>query len=130
MAQPVKRPTSAQVSISWFVGSSSVSGSVLTARSLQPASDSVSPSLFAPPPLVLSLSLSQRNVKTIIIINKSNVSQGWSHSNLAAKSPLQICSCDSCHQILVTRELWEQDAMIGNDSGKGGCKADQAREVS
>ena len=48
-AQSVKPPTSAQVTISRFVGSSPASGSVLTARSLEPASDSV--------PLSLSLSL-------------------------------------------------------------------------
>ena len=58
VAQSVKRPTSAQVMISWFVGLSPVLGSVLTAQSLEPASDSVSPSLSAPPPLVLSFSLS------------------------------------------------------------------------
>ena len=34
MAQSVKRPTSAQVVISWFVSSSPVPGSVLTAWSL------------------------------------------------------------------------------------------------
>ena len=45
----VKCPTSAQVMISWFTGSSPESGSVLMAQSLQPASDSVSPSLSAPP---------------------------------------------------------------------------------
>ena len=43
-----------------FMGSSPASGSVLTARSLGPASDSVSPSLSAPPLLMLCLSLSQR----------------------------------------------------------------------
>ena len=37
------------------------SGSVLTAQSLEPASDSVSPSLSAPPLLVLCLSLSLKN---------------------------------------------------------------------
>ena len=58
VAQPVERPTSAQVMISRFVISSPESGSVLTARSLEPASDSVSPSLSAPPLLVLSLFLS------------------------------------------------------------------------
>ena len=58
MAQLVERPTSAQVLISWSVGLSPTAGSVLTARSLEPASDSVSPSLSAPPPLMLSLSLS------------------------------------------------------------------------
>ena len=45
VAQSVKRPTSTQVMVSRSVGSSPVSGSVLTARSLEPVSDSVSPSL-------------------------------------------------------------------------------------
>ena len=58
MAQSVGRPTSAQVMISWSVSSSPVSGSVLTTQSLEPASDSVSPSLSAPPPVALSQSLS------------------------------------------------------------------------
>ena len=60
MAQPVGRPTSAQVMISRFVGSSPTLGSVLTVGSLEPASDSVSPSLSAPPPLMLCLSHSQK----------------------------------------------------------------------
>ena len=58
VAQLVKRPTSAQVMISWFVSSSPVSDSVLTAQSLEPASDSVSTSLSAPSSFVRSLSLS------------------------------------------------------------------------
>ena len=45
VAQSVNCPTSAQVMMSQFVGSSPVSCSVLTARSLEPVSDSVSPSL-------------------------------------------------------------------------------------
>ena len=49
MAQLVKHPTSAQVMISQFVSLGPASGSVLTAQSLEPASDSVSPSLSAPP---------------------------------------------------------------------------------
>ena len=57
MAQSVERLALAQVMISQFVGLSSASGSVLTAQSLEPALDSVSPSLSAPPPLVLCLSL-------------------------------------------------------------------------
>ena len=58
MAQSVKHLTLAQVMISQsqFVSSSPALGSVLTAGSLEPASDSVSLSLSAPPPLVLSLS--------------------------------------------------------------------------
>ena len=63
MAQSVKHPTLAQVMIVRFVGSSPMSGSVLTAQSLEPASDSVSPSLsLCPSPahaLSLSLSLSK-----------------------------------------------------------------------
>ena len=57
MAQLVEHPTSAQVMISQFMGSSPTSGSVLTAQSPDPASDSVSPSLSAPPLLALCLSL-------------------------------------------------------------------------
>ena len=53
----VKCLTPAQVLISRFVGSSPTSGSVLTAQSLEPVSDSVSPCLSAPPPThTLSLS--------------------------------------------------------------------------
>ena len=58
MAQSVKRPTSAQVVISQSVSSSPTSGSVLTAQSLEPALDSVSPSLPSPPLLMLCLCLS------------------------------------------------------------------------
>ena len=54
VAQLVERPTSAQVMISQLVGLSPASGSVLTAQSLEPVSDSMSPSLSAPPPLSLS----------------------------------------------------------------------------
>ena len=56
VAQSVKHSTLAQVMISRSVSSSPASGSVLTAQSLEPASDSVSP-LSAPPPLMLCLSL-------------------------------------------------------------------------
>ena len=58
VAQSVKHPTSAQVVISQLGSSSSASGSVLTAQSLEPVSDSVSPFLSAPPSLVRALSLS------------------------------------------------------------------------
>ena len=63
VAQSVKRPTSAQVMISRFMGSSPASGSVLTAQSLDPASDSVPPSLSAPSSLrfYLSFCLSKLN---------------------------------------------------------------------
>ena len=42
LAQSVERPTSAQVMISQLMSSSPALGSVLTAQSLEPASDSVS----------------------------------------------------------------------------------------
>ena len=56
VAQLVEYLTSAQVMISWFTSSGPTSGSVLTAQSLEPASDSVSPS-SALPLLTLCLSL-------------------------------------------------------------------------
>ena len=52
---------SAQVMISRFMSSSPVSGSVLIAQGLEPASDSMFPSLSAPPPLMLCLCLSLKN---------------------------------------------------------------------
>ena len=60
MVQSVKLPTSGQVMISHFMGSSPTSSSVQIARSLKPASDSVSPSPSAPSPLMLCLSLSNK----------------------------------------------------------------------
>ena len=67
MAQSVEHPTSAQVMISQFVSLSPASGSVLTTQSLEPASDSVSPSLSASSLLKLSLCLSKinKNIKKI-----------------------------------------------------------------
>ena len=59
MAQSVKRPTSAQGMISRSVSPSPMSGSELTAQNLEPASDSVSPSLSAPPQLTLCVSFSK-----------------------------------------------------------------------
>ena len=65
MAPSVKRLTSAQVMVLWSVGSSPTLGSLLTAPSLEPALDSVLPSLSTPPLLALCLSVSQKwiNVK-------------------------------------------------------------------
>ena len=58
VAQLVKHLTSAQVMISQFLSSSPVSGSVLTAQSLEPAWDSVSPPLSLPLPCLCSVSFS------------------------------------------------------------------------
>ena len=60
VAQLVKRPTLAQVTISRSMSSSPAAGSVLTPRSLEPVSDSVSPSLSDPLLFMLCLSLSQK----------------------------------------------------------------------
>ena len=61
VAHSAKRLTSAQVMISRFVSLSPASGSVLMARGLEPASESVSPSLSAPPHLhSVSLCLSKK----------------------------------------------------------------------
>ena len=73
MIQLVKHPTSAQVMISRFVSSSPASGSVLTARSLEPASDSVSPSLLAPPPLTLCLSKMNKCLKKNFFSNRIKI---------------------------------------------------------
>ena len=62
VAQSVERLTSAQVMISRSVSSSPVSASVLTAQSLEPVLDSVSPSLSAPPLLAFCLSLSVEKI--------------------------------------------------------------------
>ena len=59
VAQSVKPPTLAQVMISRLVGSSSTSGSVLTAHIQEPASDSVSPPLCPSPTHAQSLSVSK-----------------------------------------------------------------------
>ena len=64
VAQLVKPPTSAQVMISWFVSWSPALGSVLTARSLEPAACfgfCFSLSLSAPLLFTFSLSLSKIN---------------------------------------------------------------------
>ena len=70
VAQSVERLTLAQVMVSQFVGSSPALGSVQTAQSLESASDSVSPSLSAPPLLTLCLSLSKINTKKSVSLKK------------------------------------------------------------
>ena len=67
VAQSVKCLTLAQIMMSQFPTLSPTLGSVLTARSLEPALDSVSPSLSAPPLPTLCVSLKKKNrkIKTI-----------------------------------------------------------------
>ena len=62
MAQSVTCPTLVQVMISVHEFEPA-SDSMLTAQRLEPASHSVSPSLSAPPPFALCLSLSKINIK-------------------------------------------------------------------
>ena len=61
VAQLVKPLTLAQVMISWFVSLSPASDSMLTAQSLEPASDSVSPSLSVCTSLTCALSPSLKD---------------------------------------------------------------------
>ena len=65
VAQSVERSTSAQVTILQSVSSNPASGSGLMAQSLEPASDSVSPSLSAPPLFMLCLSVCLKNKWTL-----------------------------------------------------------------
>ena len=60
VAQSVEQLTSAGVMTSQSVSLSPALGSVLTAQSLEPASDSVSSPLSAPPLFTLSLSLKNK----------------------------------------------------------------------
>ena len=67
VAQSAECLTLAQGTILQFVGSRPASGSMRIAQSLEPASDSVSLSVSAPPLLMLclSLSLSHKNKSTL-----------------------------------------------------------------
>ena len=91
--------TSAQVVISGFMSSSPssptspASGSVLTAQSLEPPSDSLFPSLSAPTPLVLSLSLSKINTQWVAWVAQSVEPQTLAQVMI---SPLVSSSPVSC----------------------------------
>ena len=78
VAQSVERPTSAQVMISRFMSLSPMSGSVLTAQSLEPRSDSVSPR----PPLTrsCSVSLSYKNKQTLRKKGKEGMGNALMHA--------------------------------------------------
>ena len=65
VSQSVKRLTSSEVMISRSVGLGPASGSVLTAQSLEPASDSVSISLLLPHSCSVSLYLYLKNKQTL-----------------------------------------------------------------
>ena len=71
VAQSVKHPTSAQVMISWFVGLSPASCSVLIGQSLDSALHSVSPSFCPSHTHALSLSLRSKETLKEIKTNKN-----------------------------------------------------------
>ena len=66
VAQSVKRPTSAQVMISRFMGLSPASGPGLTTQSLEPALGSVSLSLSAPPPIKNNFKKTLKKIPALI----------------------------------------------------------------
>lgn len=105
VAQPVKHLTSAQIMISQFVSLSPESGSVLTAWSLEPASDSVSLSLSAPPPVhAHTLSLSKINKLKKIFLKKEK-KQSFSEYGLKSNKVLvfKSLSCPGLSYTAITR---------------------------
>ena len=73
VAQSVGHLTSVQVMMSQFMGSSPTSGSMLTAQSLEPDSDSVFPSLSAPSLLMLCFCLSEIDIKHFFFQKKKKM---------------------------------------------------------
>ena len=102
MAQSVGRPTSAQVWISRFVSSSPTSGSVLTAQSLEPPSDSVSLS-FCPP-------LSKMNIKFFFffLILEQRIPASFHLQGYGWRFPHAPCHANT-HYHSLTQDL-QQDA--------------------
>ena len=114
--------------ISWFVGSSPASGSVLTTQSLEPTSDSMSPSLSALPQLFsLSLSLSKINKKQkqkanrqvslphwLLVGNFSSSSQGPLHKTAydVAAVFLQNERSEGKRQRPQNRSHWESSIWV------------------
>ena len=81
VAQLVECQTLAEVMITWFLSSSTMAGSVLTARSLEPTSDSLSPSLSLPlPPKKINI----QKKECPSLDNKVHSHASWSGPNLHA----------------------------------------------
>ena len=91
VAQLVKYATSAQVMIPLFLGSSPAWGSLLTAQSLEPASDSVSPSLCSSPTYTVSLSVSLS--RACALKNKKKKQQQQQQKEAIA---LHVCHSHVC----------------------------------
>ena len=93
-----------------FLGLIPVLGSVLTAESLEPASDSVSPSLSAPSLLMLCLSL--KNKQTLKKIKTKRIKVGSVRRNCAIGltldcwGPLKPTEMFGCHSWSLGYNLW------------------------
>ena len=86
--------------ISRYVSSSPALGSVLTAQSLEPVSDSVSPSLSAPPPLARSLSKINKHSKKIFNKNKKIKSSVGEGAGVAQSVKHLTLDFDSGHDLV------------------------------
>ena len=84
MAQSVRHLTLAQVTTLWSVSSGPTSGSVLTAQSREPASDSVSPSLMFSESQVSSFSLCSTYSSKIF---QKEYGAPFSHGQMTIGSP-------------------------------------------
>ena len=93
VAQLVKDPTSAQIMISQLMSSGLMPGSVLTAQSLEPASDPVCVCVSLCPSPPRSLSLSQ-NKQTLHLDLKKN------DSTVIIDGEIELESLPFCHYIL------------------------------
>ena len=105
VAQSVGHPTSAQVMISKSVSSSPASGCVLTAQSLEPVSDSLSPSV-SDPPRFMGLSPASGCVLTAQSLEPALDSVSPS---LSAPSPLTLCLSVSQIQINILKKEEEEE---------------------
>ena len=92
-AQSVERPTLAQVTISRFVSSSPTWGSAVSA---EPTLDHLSPSVSAPPPLLLSVFLSQNQINILKNLHFSaSFAVRWVH--VSKFWPVQCEHGSECH---------------------------------
>ena len=88
MAQSVKRPTSAQVMISWFTSLSPMLGSLLTAQSLEPASDSVSLCPCPSRTFALSQNLKKKKKKEPHELGHAANGKGWKETSRMSEHSL------------------------------------------
>ena len=92
VAQSVKHRTLFQVIISQLVSSRPASGSMLAAQILEPASVSVSPSLFLPHPCSVSFSLSLKNKHLKNLIKSKQINK---KKKDGTQLPCSLCQWES-----------------------------------